>query len=531
MTPVEDASEQTEPVAGDAAEPMVLAISGLTRSFGETRALVGASLEVARGEVHALAGENGSGKSTLIKILSGVLRAEAGEVRWQGTPVRFRNPAAAQAGGVATVFQETLVAPELSVLLNVVLGTDGIFRRRSPRAEARRRVGQALTDLGLGDLDVDRPLWTLSLAEQQVVSIARAIVRPWQLLVLDEGTSALDASQRDHVFAYLHQQSEEGKSVLFTSHRMDEVTEFAGTVSVLRLGQTIARSSIEETSARQILTLMARQRPVARALGQSAEERVRETPGAQEPVLKVQGLVLRSGGREISLEVGRGETLGLAGLEGQGQVEFAESLCGLHGGVAGSVRVADRSGGWATIRHFRDAKRWGIAYVPRDRKREGLFFPLSTLDNYSVASLGELNRLGVIRSATVRRGFREYAELLRLVHRRSGDTVGALSGGNQQKVLLARWLATRPRAIVLNDPLRGVDANTKEELYEIFRKLVADGLSIVFVSTEIVELLALCDRIAVFHDGNLQAMLPAGHVTDTDVVAAMFGHGDEVDEP
>jgi len=515
----------------DSPTSVLLELTGLSRSFGETRALVSASLAVKPGEIHALAGENGSGKTTLIKVLSGVLRADSGELRWAGRLARFPNPASAQSAGISTVFQETLVAPELSVRDNIVLGTDGVFRHRRTARDERLVAAQALNELGLEGLDLNRALWTLSLAERQIVTIARAIIRPWQLLILDEGTSALDTTQRDRLFAYLRRARAEGRSVLFTSHRMDEVAQLADTVSVLRLGETVARLAMAETSPRQVLVLMAGRRSVDRALAASEHPRVEPHPVAREgtrvPVLRIQDLALRRGASTMALAVDRGEILGLAGLEGQGQVDLAECVCGLQRPASGAVLIADGSGTWRAVRNFGDANRRGIAYVPRDRKQEGLFFSLSTLDNFSLTLMRELNHIGVIRPSVVRLRYGEYAELLHLKVRHSSDPVGTLSGGNQQKVLLARWLSTRPQILVLNDPLRGVDANTKEELYQLFRKLAADGLAIVLVSTEILELLTLCDRIAVFHDGGLQAVLPAARTTDTDVVAAMFGHAIE----
>jgi ribose transport system ATP-binding protein len=532
-----------------------LDIQDLSRSFGETKALRSATLRVAPGEIHSLAGENGSGKSTLIKILSGVLRPDSGSLTWEGDVKRhLASPRSAQAMGISTVFQETLFAPEMTVRDNIFLGTDRLFRygrRKGAELDAAR---QAMSDLGLDGLDPDRPMWMLSLAERQLVTITRAIVRPWRLLVLDESTSALDAQQRDRLFDYLRLARSQGKSVLFTSHRMDEVLGLADRITVLRQGTTVTTMAVGEASRRGILGHMSGRAEGASAasadtagIGSAAPpprrkadrpeadrpEADRQTAGqpaaparapvARTPVLRTEELTLRSSSRPISLAVGAGEILGLAGLEGQGQVEFVECLSGLRKPASGGLAARGDGGQFRPVRHYGGANRLGIRYVPRDRRHEGLFGPLSVFDNFAVTLWSDFNRLGLLKRQQARKRFTEFAASSRLVSASPGRPISTLSGGNQQKVLLGRWIAMRPRVLVVNDPLRGVDANTKEELYRLFRGLAADGVAIVYLSTEITELLTLTDQIAVFHEGSVVAMLPSETSSDTDVVAAMFG--------
>ena len=527
-----------------------LDIQDLSRSFGETKALRSATLRVAPGEIHSLAGENGSGKSTLIKILSGVLRPDSGTLTWEGDVKRhLASPSGAQAMGISTVFQETLFAPEMTVRDNIFLGTDRLFRYGRRKGAELDTARQAMTDLGLDGLDRDRPMWMLSLAERQLVTIVRAIVRPWRLLILDESTSALDAQQRDRLFDYLRLARSQGKSVLFTSHRMDEVLGLADRITVLRQGTTVATMAVGEASRRGILGHMSGRAEGAsmysadtadivsaappprleadrQAAGQpaaTAHAPVAPTPVLRTPVLQTQQLTLRPSSRPISLEVRAGEILGLAGLEGQGQVEFVECLSGLRKPVSGELAVLGANGAAHPVRHYSGANRLGIRYVPRDRRHEGLFGPLSVFDNFAVTLWADFNRFGVLRRQQARKRFADFAESSRLVSASPARAISTLSGGNQQKVLLGRWIAMRPRVLVVNDPLRGVDANTKEELYGLFRRLAADGVAIIYLSTEITELLTLTDQIAVFHEGSVVAMLPSETSSDTDVVAAMFG--------
>lgn len=504
-----------------------LVIEGLSRSFGETRALTSATLRVRPSEIHSLAGENGSGKSTLIKILSGVLRPDSGTLIWEGDARHLGSPRGAQGMGIATVFQETLIVPEMAVRDNIYLGTDRLFRYGRRKGEELGGARQALSDLGLDGLDLERPMWTLSLAERQLVTVARAIIRPWRLLILDEATSALDARQRDRLFDYLRLARSQGKSVLFTSHRMDEVLGLADRITVLRQGATVATMAVSDASRTGILRHMSGRADiedvVSAATGPRRDDGERQQSPPPRPVLRVEELTLRAASKPISMEVRAGEILGLAGLEGQGQVEFVECLCGLRRPVSGHVLTLGGGGESRTVHSYRGANRLGLRYVPRDRRHEGLFGPLSVFDNFAVTLWSDLNRLGLLRRQRARQSFADFAKSSRLVSASPRRPVSILSGGNQQKILLGRWIAMRPRVLVVNDPLRGVDANTKEELYGLFRRLAADGVAIVYLSTEIVELLTLTDQIAVFHEGSLVAMLPTGMSSDTDVVAAMFG--------
>ena len=500
----------------------LLEMRDVSRSFGETHALTKATLDVRRGQVHALAGENGSGKSTLMKILAGVLRPDSGTIRWKGAETRFGRPRDARVEGISMVFQETLVVPYQSVQDNVVIGLDGIFRHSMDRRTESERARTALDVLGLDHIPLHRLVAELSLAERQLVTVARAIVTPWDLLVLDESTSALDAGARDVLFDYIRAQCAQGRAVLFTSHRMDEVEEIATTTTVLRLGRTVAERPMADTAPEQLLRLMAGQ-----ASGEDVVPRAQRAAtsrsAADEPVLRAVDLSLVDGRRPASLDVRPGEIVGVAGLEGQGQVEFAATLCGLRAPVAGHVEVRDDSGRWTQVRGFSSANRHGIAFVPRDRRNDGLFGPLSIVDNFGFGLYRSQQRLGFIRRGAIRRSFEDFASTVRLHYGAAGDAIGTLSGGNQQKVLLARWIATQPRVLVLNDPFRGVDQNTKRELYDLLRDLADQGMAIVLVSTDLLEILQLSGTTVVFHEQAVQLVAETRSLTEADIVDGMFG--------
>lgn len=515
--------------ASNATEAALLETRELARAFGETQALVSASLAVHPGTIHALAGENGSGKSTLVKLASGVLRQDSGDLLWRGHSVVFSGPAAARKAGVSTVYQETLIVEDMTVRDNVLFGTQGLVRGSLGSVEGDRVAHDALDALGLGWLDLRRPAWTLSLAERQIVTIARGLALPWKLLILDESTSALDSALLACLFAYLRRQRDEGKAILFTSHRMNELAELADVVTVLRLGETVGTLSMKSTSAHEILELMAGRAadaPVPDSVARHRRHRARPDSEAQpQPILRVESACLAHNSTPVDLSLYKGEVLGLAGLEGQGQVALAECMCGLRQPLRGRIVIQSENGEASTVRDYRSAHRRGLAFVPRNRKEEGMFLPLSTGDNFSTALVQKLVRFGLVRRSAILHEYEGWARRLR-TNARLGAPVTSLSGGTQQKVLLARWLAVHPRVLVMNDALRGVDANTKNELYPVLLDLADEGLTIVLVSTEIAELLTLCDRIAVFHDGAMSALMSRNEATESSIVAAMFGHAE-----
>jgi ABC-type sugar transport system ATPase subunit len=489
----------------------LLAVRDLRRTFGETVALSGAALTVAPGRVHAIIGENGSGKSSFVKIVSGILAPDAGEIVVDGSRLdRIASPKAARALGIGTVFQEVLVLEERSLLENLWLGHDGPFRHRSTVREKEEAATAVLRELTDAVPPLGTPMKAIDLGLRQLCVIARALLQRPRLLILDEATAALDIAARDRLFDAVRRRCRDGMAVLFITHKMDEIQALADEVTVFRSGESVATLAAAEASPARLLQLMSGRRTEA-AAGRAARP-------MGPALVEVARLVLKADAEPIDLTVRAGEILGLAGLEGQGQDPFARTLGGLlpaHGAIrlAGGRALGARS----------DFSRAGIAYVPRDRKREGIFAPLSIQDNFAVSTLRRLARMGLLDSGRMQAARTRHLDPLRVKFGRLGDPIATLSGGNQQKVVIARNLALEPRVLVLNDPTRGVDLATKQDIYALLRDLAEKGAAIVLLSTELEELLALADRIAVFRDHALFALLDRRAADREGVIAAMFG--------
>jgi ABC-type sugar transport system ATPase subunit len=499
----------------------LLAVRGIGRSFGPTVALADCSFELAVGEIHALVGENGSGKSTLIKLLSGVLSPDSGELRWAGAPVRFADPRAARRAGIITCFQETLVVDELSVRDNIVLGQDGVVRRRRGAAAEGAVARNALAELGVA-LNLDEPVGKLKLAERQLVTIARALACPWQLLILDESTSALDVVERDHLFEVLFRYRALGRSVLFVSHRMDEIARIADRATVLRSGRSVATLDAAESNAGRLLELMSSREEARAAVGR-APARISH---AGKTLMRAERVILRPRATAVELSLAAGEILGLAGLEGHGQELFLACVAGLAQPNAGVI-----SAGVAVIRTPSDAARAGVAFLPRDRKRDGIFAPLSVADNLAIATLRRFARAGMLSQSRLRGAAEAAIARLRIKTAGQGAAIATLSGGNQQKVLLGRLLLTSPRVLALNDPMRGVDHGAKQDLYIQLRALAEEGMGVLLLSSELPELCLLCDRVAVFREQSVVALIPQTALSERRLIAAMFGHNGEGESP
>ena len=499
--------------------PRIEAID-VSKSFGGVHALQGASFGADGGEVHALVGENGAGKSTLIKILSGLLRSDGGQLRVDGQEVRIDRPAAAQRLGIGTVFQELTLLPHMTVAENLLLRREprdrfGLIRPR----ELARQAAELLSGLGLRELDVDNIMSGLPLAQRQLVEIAKVVSRAPRILLFDEPTSALAEREVMWLMDLIRRLRDGGRTIVFTSHRWNEVHDISDRITIFRNGQrvgTFAAADIDENRAVELMT------------GRHVSAVFPPLPplGAPEPVLEVRGLAAgRVQGLDLTLH--RGEILGIGGLQGQGQRDLFLSLFGAQRLRAGTIAI---HGHRVAIRHPRDAisAGIGIALVPEDRKVEGLFLPMSVRQNMTLPVLGGLSRLGYV---DLRRETDTVGRMIdQLAIRTTGpdQIVGALSGGNQQKVLIGRWLVTNARILLLYDVTRGVDVATKHDIYDLVTALSAEGRAILYYSSDTAEVAHLCHRVLVMREGRVATELRGREITADALVRASIRLGGEV---
>ncbi len=500
----------------------LLALRGIGKSFLGVRVLDGVDLQVRPGEVHAVVGENGAGKSTLMKVVSGVHQPDEGTVEFAGAPRTFRNPREAQQAGIGIVYQELTLLPERTVAENVWLGREPLRRGLVDRKAMLSHTAGLLASIGEGSLPPDTRVGRLGVAQQQVVEIVKALALDARLLIMDEPTAALADHEVDQLYALVRRLQERGIGVLYVSHRLKEVFDLSSRITVLKDGRAVATLDTADTSADQLVRHM-----VGRELSSYYP-----TPAKPQELGPVRLTVLGGGNRKlrgIDLRLRAGEVLGVGGLQGSGRSALARALFGAAPFSTGRVTV---DGAPVRLRSPRAAMRAGIAYVSEDRKGEGIVAEQSVLDNALLAvraarpvRLGRPVRVG--RQVRVGRGARtaRVRELLAAVELRSAgedQEIRFLSGGNQQKVVLARWLALAPRILLFDEPTRGIDVGAKSAIHDLVRRLARDGAAVLMVSSELPELLGMSDRIIVMRDGRIAGELPAG-ASEEDVVALAVG--------
>jgi rhamnose transport system ATP-binding protein len=494
----------------------IIALERAEKSYGAVRALRGGDIALRPGEVRALVGENGAGKSTLVKLLGGVVRLDTGTMRVDGEAVDFHSPTAARDAGIAVIYQEPTLFPDLSVAENVVMGFHPLGAlRRIDRGAMRKDVKGLLDRLGVR-LDPDRPVRGLSIADQQIVEIAKALSFDARVLIMDEPTAALSGNEVERLFNVVRALREEGAAVLFISHRIEEVFSICDTATVMRDGAVVHDARIADMTPDDMVRRMVGRELSALFPKQDAQ--------VGEPVMKVRRLTREGVFFDVSFEVRAGEIVALAGLVGAGRSEVARAIFGIDKPDAGHVEVGGR-----TLPPGRPlaAMRAGIGFVPEDRRQQGLVMDLSIARNATMTRTGALARGGLIRSGAEDRLAKEWATRLQLKFHRLADPVGFLSGGNQQKVVLAKWLATEPKLLILDEPTRGIDVGTKSEVHRLMSELAGEGLAVLMISSELPEVLGMADRVLVMHEGRLTAEIARDDADEESVIRAATGQVQE----
>jgi rhamnose transport system ATP-binding protein len=499
----------TTPATG---QPPVLELTDISKSFPGVQALKGVRFDMRAGEVHALLGENGAGKSTFIKIISGVHRPDQGSIRIDGQEVAFASPLEAQRAGIATIYQELLLFPELTVAENVFMGHAPRTRLGAidwPRTRAQAR--ELLASLDIHDLDVNQVVGTLSVGNRQRVEIAKALSQNARILIMDEPTAALTERDVERLFAIVRLLRARGVGIVYISHRLEEIFLLANRVTVFRDGEYVATKPVSETDRDDLIQMMVGRRidalfpKIAVPIG--------------EPVLELRDIVRKPATDGISLTLRAGEIVGLAGLVGSGRSELAQVVFGITPADSGEIRLGGQA---VAIRNPAQAKGLGIAYVPEDRGTQGLVRPMQIKENVSLAVLARVARRSFIDRAAEAALAADSIRKFGIRASGIGQVVNKLSGGNQQKVVLSKWLASGPKVLILDEPTRGIDVGAKAEIHRLMSELAGQGIAILMISSELTEIMGMSDRILVMREGRIVAEFARAAATQEAIAAAMM---------
>jgi rhamnose transport system ATP-binding protein len=508
--------------AADAQAPAtapVLTLAHASKAFAGVHALEDVSLDLYPGEAHALVGENGAGKSTLVKILAGVHQPDAGLLTVSGETVFLNGPADAADQGIAVIYQEPTLFPDLSVAENVFIGRQPL--RSGRRIDARamdRQVEEIFKRLGVA-IDPDRIARGLSIAEQQLVEIAKALTREARVLIMDEPTAALSPVEAERLFTVVETLRADGAAVVFISHRLEEVFRICQRVTVLRDGKLIVSRPLEGLTPDDLVRAM---------VGRDVQSGTHQAHEPGDVVLSVERLTREGVFVDISFEVRAGEVVALAGLVGAGRSEVARAIFGIDRYDAGTVTIAGRRLRRGSPTAAMDA---GIGFVPEDRRQHGLVMEMSTARNIALTSMHRLEKAGLIFGRVERSFGAEWAKRLQVKYGRISSPVTLLSGGNQQKVVLAKWLARHPALLIVDEPTRGIDVGTKAEVHRLLSSLAGDGVAVLVISSELPEVLTLADRVLVMREGRLAATLSREQATEETIVAAGTGQTERPHPP
>lgn len=498
----------TQPEVQPVSDTPLLTASGVSKSFGGISALQDVQFAVCPGEVHALLGENGAGKSTLIKILTGVYQPDAGEIRLDGHPVHFPSTRDALAAGIAAIYQEPSLFPDLDIAENIFVGRQPV---RGGRIDWRKMASEAemlLRSLGV-HLDPRAKARTLSVAQQQMVEIARALSTNARVLIMDEPTSSLTLAEVDELFGIVRQLRERGTAIVFISHRLEELFQIADRVTILRDGRYVTTRSMQGISTGEMIQLM-----VGRTLD-DLFPKVDVTVGA--PLLQVRDLSRAGVFENVSLDVRAGEIVGMAGLVGAGRTDVACAIFGAEPATGGTIVL---NGKTVQINTPQDAMALGIAYVPEDRQHHGLVLPMSIAQNITLPILNRFRKRGFLHARSERGVAGSAADKLEVKRAGTWQPARELSGGNQQKVVLAKWLETNPRILILDEPTRGIDVGTKAAVHGLMGELAAAGMAILMISSELPEVMGMSDRVIVMREGRVTAHLARADATQEAIMLA-----------
>jgi rhamnose transport system ATP-binding protein len=499
-------------VTAPAESTPLLVLDSATKSFGAVKALEDGSISLLSGEAHALLGENGAGKSTLVKILAGVHLPDSGRLLLDGAEVTFSGPAAAQAAGISIIYQEPTLFPDLTVAENIFIGRQPLGRgRRIDRGRMNDEAGDTFRRLGVA-IDPRRPARGLSVADQQMVEIAKALSFKARIFVMDEPTAALSSAEVERLFDVVRTLRDQGAAVLFISHRLEEVFAICQRVTIMRDGRFVRTDAVDDLTVDAIIRSM---------VGRDLSALFPKTPTPPgEPVLQVERLTREGVFTDVSFDVHGGEIVALAGLVGAGRSEVARAIFGIDRRDAGSVRIRGRELRAGSPIAAMDA---GVGFVPEDRRQQGLVMDLGIDHNIALASLQRLGRVGLIRRSAERALATEWAGRLQLKYGHLANPAWTLSGGNQQKVVLAKWLARRPALLIIDEPTRGIDVGTKAEVHRILDELVSQGVAVLMISSELPEVLGMADRVLVIREGRLVAELARADADEASIVRAATG--------
>ncbi|RUW28304.1 sugar ABC transporter ATP-binding protein [Mesorhizobium sp. M4B.F.Ca.ET.215.01.1.1] len=490
--------------------PVLLKISGLSKSFGPVRALRDVGFELRAGEIHAIAGENGAGKSTLMKVIDGILAPDSGDIQVDGRSVSIPSPLAAQKLGIGFVHQEIALCPDISVAENIFMSLTNASKALLMNYRDLEKRATAIL-ARLGNIDPAATVRNLSISQQQLVEIAKALTLDCRILIFDEPTAALTEREAQKLFEIIHQLAGEGIGIIYISHRMAEIFDNCDRVTVLRDGRYITTLEIAETTPEQVVASM-----VGRVIDSLYPEKLRDDERSEDILLEIAGLCEATAFRDISFQLRKGEILGIGGLIGAGRSEIVKGICRLEGEVTGDVILRGKR---LSLTHYGDSIAAGIVYLSEDRKGDGLFLDMSIAANISALAVDRIaTRSGLINERREKQRAEAIGKQLSLKCGHVGQPVSTLSGGNQQKVAIAKMLSVDPKVIFLDEPTRGVDVGAKAEIHRILRRLARDGVGIVVISSELPELIGICDRVLIVREGRITGEVAGAEMTEENIM-------------